>query len=513
MVRRLGVVGRILPILYGLVALVVLFGLYLTSRYSYLLFHGLVELFSVAVACGIFMMAWNSRRFLANSTLLFIGVAYLFVGILDLLHTLAYKGMGAFPGYGANLPTQLWIASRYVESLSLLVAPAFLARKLKAKAVFAGYSVAVALLVASIFAGIFPACYVEGQGLTAFKRISEYVIALLLVASAAWFWHRRDAFDRRVLRLLIGSIAITVVSELAFTLYHSVYDVFNLSGHLLKILSFYLIYKAIIETGLERPYNLLFRDLKQSEAALRQRTVALAARNQDLDAFAHTVAHDLKNPLGLVVGYADLLAEDYGVLPAEDRQGHARAIARSAHKMTEIVDEILFLSSVHTLEVETEVLDMAEIVDEVLQTLAPAIEESSAQIVLPPAWPAALGYGPWIEHVWANYVSNACKYGGEPPYVELGATAKGDGASPPTVRFWVRDNGVGLSPEEQEQLFTPFTRLPSLHGRGHGLGLSIAKRIVEKLGGQVGVESAAGHGSVFFFTLPAADGAATGSGS
>jgi signal transduction histidine kinase len=501
MVRRLGVLGRTLPVLYGLI---ILFGLYLTSRYSYLLFHGLVELFSVVVACGIFMIAWNSRRFLANSYLLFIGVAYLFVGILDLLHTLAYKGMGAFPGFGTNLPTQLWIVSRYVESLSLLIAPAFLGRKLKARAVFAGYSVAVALLVASIFVGIFPDCYVEGEGLTPFKRISEYAIALILLASAVWLWRKRGAFDSGVLYLLIASIAITIVSELAFTLYRSVYDVFNLSGHLLKLLSFYLIYKAIIETGLEQPYNLLFRDLKQSEKALRQRTVELKARNQDLDAFAHTVAHDLKNPLGLVVGYADLLAEDYDALQAEDRQHYANAIARSGHKMTEIVDEILFLSRVRTLEVETQVLDMTEIVNEVLQTLAPTIEARRAEIVLPAAWPAAVGYAPWIEEVWANYVSNACKYGGEPPRVELGATVETDAASRPAVRFWVRDNGPGLSPEQQERLFTPFTRLPSLHGRGHGLGLSIVKRIVEKLGGQVGVESAAGHGSVFSFTLPAA---------
>ena len=90
----------------------VLFGLYITSLYSYLLFHSLSEIFSIAVACGIFMVAWNSRRFLDNNYLLFLGVAYLFIGGIDLIHTLAYKGMGIFQGYDANLPTQLWISSR-----------------------------------------------------------------------------------------------------------------------------------------------------------------------------------------------------------------------------------------------------------------------------------------------------------------------------------------------------------------------------------------------------------------
>jgi len=79
-----------------------LLGLYLSSRYSYLLFHSIAEIFSIVVACGIFMVAWNSRRFLDNNYLLFLGVAYLFVAFLDLIHTLAYNGMGVFPGYATN---------------------------------------------------------------------------------------------------------------------------------------------------------------------------------------------------------------------------------------------------------------------------------------------------------------------------------------------------------------------------------------------------------------------------
>ena len=115
-----------------LIGALVLLGLYLTSLYSYLLFHSLIEIFSIVVACAIFMLAWNARRFLEGEYyLLFIGVAYLFVAGLDLLHTLAYQGMGVFQGFDANLPTQLWIASRYVMSISLLVAPLMLDRKPK----------------------------------------------------------------------------------------------------------------------------------------------------------------------------------------------------------------------------------------------------------------------------------------------------------------------------------------------------------------------------------------------
>lgn len=133
----------ILPITMGVIALV---GLYLSRQYSYLLFHSLVEMFSVVVSVSIFMLFWSARRFLDNGYFLFMGIAYLFIGGLDLVHTLAYKGMGVFPGYGANLPTQLWIAARYLESLSLLAAPVFIQRKLSPTPVLAGYGAVTALL-------------------------------------------------------------------------------------------------------------------------------------------------------------------------------------------------------------------------------------------------------------------------------------------------------------------------------------------------------------------------------
>ena len=128
------------------------------------------------------------------------------------------------------------------------------------------------------------------------------------------------------------------------------------------------------------------------------------------------------------------------------------------------------------------------------------IKTNQARLILPKTWPEVSGYGPWIEEVWANYISNAIKYGGPKPCVELGAALQQDGM----VRFWVRDQGPGIPPEAQSRLFVPFSQVGQVHEAGHGLGLSIVRRIVEKLGGQVGVESQPGQGSLFFFTLPAA---------
>jgi two-component system sensor histidine kinase/response regulator len=175
------------------------------------------------------------------------------------------------------------------------------------------------------------------------------------------------------------------------------------------------------------------------------------------------------------------------------------ATAQGCEKMTEIINELLLLASVRkTAKVARKRLDMLQIVEETRKRLAASIDESRAEIVLPDDWPQAVGHAPWVEAVWTNYISNAIKYGGSPPRVELGADQDGDGK----VHFWVRDNGKGLNEEQLSKLFEEFTRADPTKAKGHGLGLSIVKRIVEKLGGEVRATSRVGHGSTFGFTLP-----------
>ncbi len=263
------------------VGIIVLIITYAASLYSYLLFHTLVELFSIVVACGIFMIIWNARRFMDNNYVLFIGTAYVFVAVIDLVHTLAYKGMGIFPEYGSNLPTQLWIAARYLQSISLLIAPLLIDRKVRLKNTLIAYALVLVLLFVSIFWwNIFPDCYIEGVGLTRFKIYSEYIISLLLIISMVLLLRNRASFDNFVLRLLIASIILTIGSEIAFTQYIGVYGTANMIGHIFKVVAFYLIYKAVIKTGLENPYTLLFRNLCQSEewfrATFEQAAVGMA---------------------------------------------------------------------------------------------------------------------------------------------------------------------------------------------------------------------------------------------
>jgi signal transduction histidine kinase len=240
--------------------------------------------------------------------------------------------------------------------------------------------------------------------------------------------------------------------------------------------------------------------LHLEQERLRQHTLELKASNEELDAFAHTVAHDLKTPLGVVIGCSELLARRLGASLASEEQDYLGAIVHSSKKMNDITDALLMLASVRQMApADLTPLNMAAIVVEANNRLSQLSEEQRATVELPATWPTAVGYGPWVEEVWVNYMTNAITYGGKPPLVRVGADAEqADGM----VRFWVRDDGQGLTADEQKRLFTPFTRLSRASARGHGLGLSIARRIVEKLGGQVGVDSVLGEGSTFSFTLP-----------
>ncbi len=475
----------------------VLFILYVISLDNYLLFHSFAEAFSLIVTSAIFMFSWNARRYLDNNYLLFIGVAFLFVALIDLLHMLAYQGMGVFVGFGANLPTQLWVAGRLLQSLSLFIAPFFLGKKFKPQYVFLTYAIVTVLLLGSIFYwGVFPISYVEGIGLTFFKRFSEYVIALIYLGATIMLYQKRDEFAPNVFRLLMGSMITAIGAELFFSAYVSVYSHANLIGHFFRIVSFYLIYKAVIQTGLIKPYDILLRKFKQNQDVLWQHTIELRSRNEELDAFARTVAHDLKNPLATLIITAQVLKDP--ALSEKDHQEFLRDLIGTAHEMNNIIDELLLLSETRDAEVPVSGLNMESIIEKAQQRLGDMIRTSQCEITLPNRWPVGMGYAPWIEEVWVNYLSNGIKYGGDPPSLEIGANTLEDGR----VKFWVRDNGQGLTPDQQGQLFKPFTQLSQVRATGHGLGLSIVQRIVDKLGGEVGVESEVGKGSIFFFVLP-----------
>ncbi len=290
--RAFGICWRI-----GLGAAVLL-GLYLTSLVSYLLFHTLTELVAIAVATSAFVMAWTGRGLYSNSYLFVVGIGFGFVAIPEVLHTLAYQGLGVFPGQTANLPTQLWIASRALLTLTLLTAPLLLGRKVRVSLLFGVYFIVTTGLLLSIFVWpVFPEAY--ASGLTPFKIIAEYVMSVLLLLGLALLWTRREHFDARVMRTLAAAVALTVASELAFTSYVSVYGRANLVGHLLMVASFYCFYLAIVRTAFADPLHVLFQDRERLLATERGRAELAENLNRE-------IGHRVKNNLAMMAGLLQL---------------------------------------------------------------------------------------------------------------------------------------------------------------------------------------------------------------
>jgi len=221
----------------------------------------------------------------------------------------------------------------------------------------------------------------------------------------------------------------------------------------------------------------------------------------ELDAFAHTVAHDLKNPLSTLLGRLELLGLQLESADKEHTRFQLNEAIRSSRRFSNIIDELLTLSGVRRQHVVSQPLDLQVIVAEAIDRLESILKQHGARIAKPERWPVAVGHAPWVIEIFVNYLSNAAKYGGPSPLITLGGEIAPDGR---TARFWVQDSGPGLDDDAKSRMFIPFTKISSVQAKGHGLGLSIVRRIVEKLGGTVGVTSSPGTGARFWFELPAA---------
>ncbi|MBS3764596.1 MAG: PAS domain S-box protein, partial [Planctomycetes bacterium] len=270
----------------------VLLLLTVVSFFNYLLFHSAAEIFSIVIAFAMFTFCWNCRQFLRDNYLQFLGIAYLFVGTLDLTHTLAFPGLNVFGQGGLNLAAQIWLSARVLEAASLLAAAHLLGRKIPPAPVFALYSITVGVLLYAVFTqNVAPVWDPETEQLTAFKKLSEYIISVTLLGALGVFYRKRNKLNKGVLAFLAVSIIGTVLSEISFTAFRNADDPMNWLGHMLKIISFYFLYKAVIETGLRRPFALLFRDLEKNRSTIQQERALLEAVLQEMpDAIVTTDA-------------------------------------------------------------------------------------------------------------------------------------------------------------------------------------------------------------------------------
>lgn len=247
-------------------------GLFFLSQHNFLLFHVVVELCTIGMAIAIFTVAWNTRHLLDNHAFLLLGLGYLGVGGLTLLHTLAYKGMTLLgESGGANMATQLWITARFLEGLAFIGFPLSLKRCYPGWLHLTIWVGVPALLLLLVLLRLFPDCYLETTGLTRFKIVSEYLFCLMGLAALGLFLQRRHLVPRRVFLLLCTAITLSIGGELFFTLYTTVTGLLNVIGHYLHLISVFLIYLALVHSSLTRPLETLFGSLSTQQRLLAAR--------------------------------------------------------------------------------------------------------------------------------------------------------------------------------------------------------------------------------------------------
>ena len=246
--------------------------LFLAYRWNPPFSHNLAEMFSIVVACSVFMLTWNARKFIDNHYFLFIGIAYLFVGIIDYLHAVLFENL--FSPNRHSPSVEIWFVARFLQSFALLSAPLFVSRKIRPGLVLTGFAIVSTALVALAWTGALPDYYHPGKGMAEAKRVSDHFVAGIQILSIGALWWVRRHFDRDVFQLLVLSILFSIAAQLSANVYTDAYEYNSIFGHYLTVVSFYLLYKAIIVIGLNRPYDLLFREMKRSEEKI------LAARDE-----------------------------------------------------------------------------------------------------------------------------------------------------------------------------------------------------------------------------------------
>lgn len=473
------------------VAGVVAAGLLLVSTESFLLFHSLSELFSIIIGSALFLIAWNTRRIVSNDFLLFLGVGYLAVSAVDGLHLLAFPGMNVI-GSGRGLSSQLWLVSRAIEAATLLLAPFFLRRRVSPLGTGVAFAAAAAALLLLIRFDLFPATVAGGE-LTTFKSASEVVIALLLVASMANLWRHRELVDPSAFRLILASVGVRVVSELSFVVYTDPYGIANLLGHLLKVSATFLLYKALIENVLMRPYALLFRSMKEHEAQLN-------AAAGELEAFSYAVSHDLRTPLTTVSGFAELLLHEPEKGLTEEQRDYASQIVQAAKRMANIIDDLLRLGQLSRGSVELTSVDVSALCRDVVADLRRAEPARHVDVNIEPGL-VARGDQRLLRSAFENLVGNAWKFTARAEDARITIGLRRDPDAGPEL--YVQDNGAGFDPARADRMFAPFARLHSQKDfSGTGVGLATVRRIVQRHGGAVRAEGEVGNGATFYVKLP-----------
>lgn len=336
----------------------------------------------------------------------------------------------------------------------------------------------------------------DGFGLTPFKKTSEYIICLILVASMWLLLKNKRFFDKDILRLLTASIAFTILTELCFTLYVGLYDFMNMLGHFSKVISYYFIYKAIIVTGINRPFDLMFRDLSVSKEE------ALKANKAKSD-FMANMSHEIRTPMNTIIGMTELAME---MSALEKQKEYLSIVKGAANSLLSIINEILDIMKIESGRLELERIDFS--VKSVLEAACDMFiviakkKGLSLNYSISSDVPDELNGDPTrLRQILINLTGNAIKYtteGGVDVTLSISDDQSDDEYM--NLLFSVKDTGIGIAADRKDAIFERFTQADSSTTRnygGSGLGLTISRELVHLMNGRIWMESELGVGSAF----------------
>lgn len=474
----------------------ILFALWLLSSH-YLLFHAYAEGFSIVIAIVMFIITWNSRHVIDNYYLYFIGLTYLFVANFDFLHTLGYSGMNVFPDYDfyAN---QLWVVGRFMESISLLLGFYFLKRKKRVNAIWVMVIYAIIstifILLILVFK-VFPECFIEGVGQTPFKIVSELIIIGILSLAIVGLYKNKDRFPKAILYSLLLSFIVTIISELFFTIYIHNYGISNILGHFAKIVSFYLIYRSIIKTGINEPYQVIFNNLNEKKTESQR-------LNEEKTQLFSVLAHDLRNPFNGLLNLSQIIYDEYDELPPEELKTFIKDIYVSSRSLFTITDNLLEWSRINleNLNIKRERVRLLEIIQKTQEMLKLPLESKRIKLVpmgLEDVTLMADKQSLFI--IFRNIISNAMKFSFENSRIEITHNDLGQ-----EVQIEIKDYGIGMTKHKLKSLSNSLiTSTPGTqHETGTGLGINIIKKHLELNQGKMTIKSVENEGTTVVLSFP-----------
>lgn len=416
---------------------------------------------------------------------------------------------------------QFWIATRFFESIVILTGFYFLGKKKKINPdiVFVLFLfVSVFIILSILYWQFFPVCYIKGEGQTLFKIISEYVIIGILITALLFLRIHKQKFDIYVYRLLFFSILFAIITEFSFTLYVSNFGLTNQIGHYSKLITFYFIYKANVETGFVKPTETIFKNLYESEKKyknlyeeyhsqsedLKQKNKELNELNITKDKFFSILAHDLKNPFNAILGLSELMQNNATRYPPEKTQRLSTHIHTSSKQVYSLLENLLDWSRIQTgrIKPSPQEINIELFMQTINDLLSPMAMAKNIDLqIINKTDKHIFADAQMLNTVLRNLITNALKFTYNGGKVSVTIKQQNDDY----VLFIISDTGIGIACEHIEKLFKIDSKLSKTgtnNETGTGLGLILCKDFVEMNNGKIWVESEINKGSHFNFTVP-----------